>query len=421
MGRRRHPDLYYAPFPLYAIRFHREDGTVITAGGGGASKTGIKNAMHFLRLERISGQLGVTLLHAHDTETRATMNLDIAGEVLAAGQDANCHLLRFQRHPKKEKSDGDSNDKTGSNDRGSRKRKPSKSSSEASGGGTKNDTSEISVQSVSVVQTDFSADNLQKAVCFNADSTRLLTGGVDGHIRIWEFPAMKKLYDFKAHGGEVEDIAVSPTNKVVTVGQDFRCCVWEKDQLLSELHWNENFPNIPDKMYRYRACRFGKVVDQEKELRFYTVQIPYKRERKPPPCYITKWDGRNFLPLLTEPCGNEVISCLAVSDCGTFLGLGSVTGSVAIYISFSLQRLYYVQEAHGIVVTDLAFFPDTKKGRALRGDNETAMLSVAVDSRCKLHVVHNRPTFPIWLLLLLCAGLLVAVILLLQYTFPDFF
>ncbi|PIO28589.1 hypothetical protein AB205_0024150 [Aquarana catesbeiana] len=211
-----------------------------------------------------------------------------------------------------------------------------------------------------------------------------------------QFPAMKKLYDFKAHGGEVEDIAVSPTNKVVTVGQDFRCCVWEKDQLLSELHWNENFPNIPDKMYRYRACRFGKVVDQEKELRFYTVQIPYKRERKPPPCYITKWDGLNFLPLLTEPCGNEVISCLAV-------------------------RLYYVQEAHGIVVTDLAFFPDTKQGRALRGDNEAAMLSIAVDSRCKLHVVHNRQTFPVWLVLLLCAGLLVAVILLLQYTFPDFF
>ncbi|KAM5126485.1 guanine nucleotide-exchange factor SEC12, partial [Mantella aurantiaca] len=108
-------------------------------------------------------------------------------------------------------------------------------------------------------------------------------------------------------------------------------------------------------------------------------------------------------------------------ECGTFLGLGSVTGSVAIYISFSLQRLYYVEEAHGIVVTDLAFFPDTKQGRALRGDNETAMLSVAVDSRCKLHVVPNRRTFPVWLLLLLCAALVVAVIFLLQYTFPDFF
>lgn len=60
------------------------------------------------------------------------------------------------------------------------------------------------------------------------------------------------------------------------------------------------------------GCRFGTVEDQAKALRLYTVQIPYKRERRPPPCYITKWDGHSFLPLLTRPCGNEVISCLSV-------------------------------------------------------------------------------------------------------------
>ncbi|XP_068135898.1 guanine nucleotide-exchange factor SEC12 isoform X2 [Hyperolius riggenbachi] len=390
MGRRRHPDLYYAPFPLYAVCFHQEDGTVITGGGGGASKTGIKNALHFLRLENISGRISASLLHSYDTDTRPTMNLAITGDTLATGQDAVCHILRFQHRSKEGKSDGNTQSKTGSNSRGSRKRKPSKSSSEAGGEETIDETPEIMLQTVAEVQTDFSTDCLQKALCFNVDSTKLLTGGADGHVRVWEFPAMKKLYDFRAHQGEIEDITISPGSKVVTVGEDFRCCVWEKDQLLSELQWTENLPNIPDKMYKYRACRFGKVTDQKKALRLYTVQIPHKRERRAPPCYITKWDGLSFLPLLTEPCGNEVISCLAVSDCGTFLGLGSVTGSVAIYISFSLQRLYHVTEAHGIVVTDLAFFPDTAQGRALRGDNETAMLSVAVDSRCKLHVVPNR-------------------------------
>lgn len=58
--------------------------------------------------------------------------------------------------------------------------------------------------------------------------------------------------------------------------------------------------------------RFAKVEDQKDALRLYTVQIPYKRERKPLPCYLTKWDGMNFLQLLTKPCGNEVISCLGV-------------------------------------------------------------------------------------------------------------
>lgn len=45
MGRRRTPDVYRAPFPLYSVKVDPKTGLVITAGGGGASKTGIKNAV----------------------------------------------------------------------------------------------------------------------------------------------------------------------------------------------------------------------------------------------------------------------------------------------------------------------------------------------------------------------------------------
>lgn len=170
------------------------------------------------------------------------------------------------------------------------------------------------------------------------------------------------------------------------------------------------------------------------------------------------------------------LTTLPHSDSGTFLGLGTVTGSVAIHIAFSLQvswgrgvgqpqwllnspspllspqRLYYVKEAHGIVVTDVAFVPESRPGRELLGGHEAALLSVAVDSRCKLHLLPTRRTsgglpvglrclcsssgmgglqppltrvcptgsLPVWLLLLLCAGLIVATILLLQLTFPGF-
>lgn len=54
------------------------------------------------------------------------------------------------------------------------------------------------------------------------------------------------------------------------------------------------------------------MEDNAGALRLYTVQVPHKRERRPPPCYLTKWDGKSFLPLLTRPCGTEVVSCLSV-------------------------------------------------------------------------------------------------------------
>ncbi|KAM9201463.1 guanine nucleotide-exchange factor SEC12 isoform 2-T2 [Dugong dugon] len=417
MGRRRAPELYRAPFPLYALQVDASAGLLIAAGGGGAAKTGIKNGVHFLQLEQINGRLSASLLHSHDTETRATMNLALAGDILAAGQDAQCQLLRFQTHWQKGSNKAE---KAGSKDQGPRQRKGAAPAGQKSGAETHCEGVQLNVEDLQVVQTDFSADPLQKVVCFNHDNTQLATGGTDGYIRVWQVPSLKKVLEFKAHEGEIEDLALGPDGKLVTVGQDFKASVWQKDQLVTQLHWQENGPTFSNMPYRYQACRFGRVPDQPARLRLFTVQIPHKRQRQPPPCYLTAWDGSTFLPLRTKSCGHEVISCLSVSESGTFLGLGMVTGSVAIYIAFSLQRLYYVREAHGIVVTDVAFLPEKGRGPELLGSHETALFSVAVDSRCQLHLLPSRRSVPVWLLLLLCVGLIIVTILLLQSAFPGF-
>ncbi|XP_030014579.1 guanine nucleotide-exchange factor SEC12 [Sphaeramia orbicularis] len=428
MGKRRVPDLYRAPFPLYSIKVDPTTGLVITAGGGGASKTGIKNAVHFLDLQLVGEhQYSATLVHSHDTDTRATMNMAVNNGVIAAGQDGTCCLLKFKtcgaKAAAKEAGNsgqqGNARRRAGKGDRGG----PDGAAASGDTEDMKDETAQISVKGLAEVQSDLNPqDPLQKAVRFSPDLSLLLTGGTDGHIRVWEFPSLKKKFDFKAHEGEIEDLDMSPGNKhLVTVGRDFACSVWSGNQLAMSLKWNETMPQIADKTYRYMACRFGKVEDQKDALRLYTVQIPHKRDRKPPPCYLTKWEGKSFLPMLTSSCGAEVISSLAVSDSGTFIGLGTVTGSVAIYIAFSLQKLYYVQETHGIVVTDLAFLPDTLKGKNIKGNNEAALLSVAVDSRCQVHTIANRSSFPVWLVLVVCGLMVVGIVLLLQYLFPGFF
>ncbi|CAB1333676.1 unnamed protein product [Coregonus sp. 'balchen'] len=394
MGKRRMPDLYRAPFPLYTIKVDPKTGWVITAGGGGASKTGVKNAVHFLGLELVGDQHCATLVHSHDTDTRATMNLALGGDVIAAGQDGSCSLMRFrQRQPRGKAA---AKDAGGGSEQGTARRRAGKggkgSEGTAAAGGDvsemKDNTTQIFVDTFGEVQSDLNPqDPLQKCVRFSPDLSLLLTGGTDGHIRVWEYPSLKEKLDFKAHEGEIEDLDISPNNKhLVTVGRDFACSIWSGNQLAMSLCWHENMPQI--------AAKFGKVEDQKDALRLYTVQIPHKRDRKPPQCYLSKWDGKNFLPMLTNPCGTEVISTLA--------------------------KLYYVQESHGIVVTDLAFLPDTPKGQSLKGNNEAAMLSVAVDSRCQMHTVRNRRSFPIWMVLFFCGVMVVGAVLLLQHLFPGF-
>lgn len=65
---------------------------------------------HFLQLDWREGKLSASLLHAHDTETRATMTMALAGNFIAAGQDATCHILSFQLFKSGQKTGGSSGD-----------------------------------------------------------------------------------------------------------------------------------------------------------------------------------------------------------------------------------------------------------------------------------------------------------------------
>lgn len=42
------------------------------------------------------------------------------------------------------------------------------------------------------------------------------------------------------------------------------------------------------------------------------------------------------------------------------------------------------------MVTDVAFLPEKGRGPELLGSHETALFSVAVDSRCQLHLLPSR-------------------------------
>lgn len=48
----------------------------------------------------------------------------------------------------------------------------------------------------------------------------MATGGTDGHVRLWTFPALKSVRNINAHTKELDDIDFSPDSK--TVGIKFK-------------------------------------------------------------------------------------------------------------------------------------------------------------------------------------------------------
>lgn len=56
---------------------------------------------------------------------------------------------------------------------------------------------------------------LQRVVRIGRSGKLMATGGTDGHVRLWQFPSLKQAVDISAHSREIDDLDISPNEKLV--------------------------------------------------------------------------------------------------------------------------------------------------------------------------------------------------------------
>lgn len=216
----------------------------------------------------------------------------------------------------------------------------------------------------------------------------MATGGTDGKVRLWKFPQLEKLYDFDGHGKEIDDIDFNPnSNLLVSIAKDGKAFVWNiKTKKSTELSWKP-----PDGIkYMYKRCRFRKLAeDKEKnDLFMLTNAITAKN-----PSFLQLWDTNTGTITKSAPY-KETLSALAVSNDGKFVAVGTMfSGSVDIFVAFSLRKALHIPGAHSMFVTGLEFLPTNDRlngGIAITSNTETAVVSISVDNRICIHSIPFR-------------------------------
>ncbi|KRZ90381.1 Prolactin regulatory element-binding protein [Trichinella sp. T8] len=411
-------------FPMYSVRVVG-DHHIVVAGGGGQAKSGVPNRVEVFGIDLNSTGPKLAKMGHLNTDSRATMNMDVLalntrnGEfILALGQEGKCCTKSNVQHRNEcfvsgccqlvQTSYWNLNSPNAPDVSFHRPHRSRNNSLNDDTKGRNAGTFSLKMDAVQLFQTDFSSDGrgggpFQKVVRFSPTGQLLLTGGADGHFRVWQYPTVRLKLDHNAHKDEIDDLDISSDETVVvTVGRNGTCYLWRINDAskVADLNAVGTKPTLLPEKYRYRFARFLKDKRLNLHQVLITCSVPVARSTKMQPCFLTKWlIGYSGSTLFcraesVRACGNEVISTMAVSDCSQYLAFGTLGGSLIVCKSENLNTQKIWKQAHSIFVTSLDFLPTNPPRHSsfyplLSSKSNLAIVSVSADNLCQIHTMES--------------------------------
>ena len=233
-------------------------------------------------------------------------------------------------------------------------------------------------------------DSFVKVVRYSSEGNCLVTGGGDGHLRIWSFSpktkngTQKPILDISCHSDEIVDLDMDyHVTTLVTVCRDGVCCLWKRSNG-SRIAQLEYQPNVRVR-YKFKACQFlPKTGENGKYL--FTCLIPNVWTKQPQDNYLCRWNVKTFSMEKKVSIGSHALSFMTVSQDARCIGIGCLTGDVSVYDTYSFTKLYQLDKCHRSFVTKVEFLKPCKETQVLCMSYQ-AMTSISVDNQIVLHPI----------------------------------
>ncbi|KAG2672289.1 hypothetical protein I3843_13G031100 [Carya illinoinensis] len=184
----------------------------------------------------------------------------------------------------------------------------------------------------------------QKCIAFSVDGSRIATGGVDGHLRIFELPSLRVILDEPKAHKSVRDMDFSLDSEfLASTSTDGTARIWKTEDgvPLTTLTRNSD-ENI-------ELCRFSR--DGTKPFLFCTVQKGDK-------CVTAVWDISTWNRIGHKRLLRKPASIMSTSLDGKYLALGSKDGDICVAEVKKMEVSHYSKRLHlGASIAVLEFCP----------------------------------------------------------------
>lgn len=225
----------------------------------------------------------------------------------------------------------------------------------------------------------------QVNLVFSADGSRLAAGGKDGHLRVFEWPSLKLLFDLPDGCKFLSSLDISLDGAFLAAIPDGGnyCRVWEieKSTIVTTIQ-------ISNKNEMFGSCRFSR--DGTKPFLFITITKGGKGA-------IGVWDMEAWNKVGIKTISQDPITSFSTSHDGKWLAIGSAAGDIHVIEVKKMQTCELVKDAHLSAVTLIEFSP-----------NGRAFLSLASDSTLRVTKLSIAKQWKEWQIYLLLIGLILA-------------
>ncbi|KZT62889.1 WD40 repeat-like protein [Calocera cornea HHB12733] len=375
-------------FPVYSLAFVSDDRLVV-GGGGGASRSGIKNQLRVYEVDRPnlaikqltsleleSGEdAPMTIASPLSPDAHIVCGINSTAALLAEGKNENVRVYRV----------GD--DKV---------------------------VEERKAQSISGKD----AEVYQKITVFSPDKTLVAAGSTDSSVALLQYPSLEPVCEpLSVTDGELYDVSISEKHILLTASSHLELYTLpakdKKGKGKLELEKRIERPTFsgvkPDKVV-FRAARFSPTQPD----RLFTVVNPSGGARsktrgvkEPTNSYVCKWDTTTWTVKRHRLVDSRPVTVFDVSSDGKLLGWGSSDLKIGVLDAKTFAPLLQILKAHEFPPTALKFSPDA--GLLVSGSADNSLRLVQVPA--------GRPssTFPTMTVLLIVLLAILIAVLMQQY------